>query len=530
MAFLDGTTPCKCWECKKVIGFFRMFQSYRPEHIEIDEDTNRVFARLFCVECEVRVRTDEMNHFFTVEQRKEAGKQYATTLQVQRDLKAKNRESWYARASHVGDIKSSMTVETGNPEVTFIQCLKVMQKNYFEDSELSPGASASVTPPAERGILAAGGGEGEAAKKIREQIAGRSIFVGVDVQGEGRISCREMKKFVLIKSKALTRGLVGMLRQQAPTLSALLEAGRWRAKSVEVFNRLEEANARWMESDSAEDYDRLEALEYEYEKAQVYSTASEHGLDQRVKYLKVSESGGNICDGWRNFYCCRAGGAGNNCGLAFPSKLWFQKDRKTSCDPSKRRMPGNWKFMCFVAWEYLQEEAVDDPEGAAFVLYKEMLERFGRVGRFPHVGCGANYVPWAKGPSVVCEVLIGNTWEAFLADHTPAILTDLLERVSYLALSRAVERLNPQLMFKAIPMTMPMTRWTYYENKEVEVVARFPIDAWVTAGHPSFTTQRWGMICMAIAEQALAFDDLAAKDREVFEALFNVSKSLAPTP
>ena len=79
-------------------------------------------------------------------------------------------------------------------------------------------------------------------------------------------------------------------------------------------------------------------------------------------------------------------------------------------------------------------------------------------------------------------------------------------------------------------MTMPMTRWTYYENKEVEVVAKFPIDAWVTAGHPSFTTQRWGMICMALAEQALAFDDLSAKDREVFEALFNVSTSLAPTP
>ena len=301
-------------------------------------------------------------------------------------------------------------------------------------------------------------------------------------------------------------------------------------ESLEKLSQLEEANTKWSASGTTTDFDRLEAVEEEYERTQAYATAAEHGLDQQVKYLKALDYGDEICKGWRRFFVCRAGGTDNTCGYAFPSKLWFQKDRKTSCDPTKRLMPGTWKFMCCVSWEYLQEEAVDDPKGAAAAWFKELLDHFGSVKDFPHIGCGSNYVPWAKGPSMVCEVLIGNTWEAFLADHTPSILDDQLKKVSYLSLSRAMGKMTPQQMFKAIPVTMPMTHLAYYEGKQLEGIAKYPIDAWVTAGHPSFTTQRWGMICMALAEHALGLDDLSAKDQAVFEALFTVSTSLAPTP
>ena len=173
---------------------------------------------------------------------------------------------------------------------------------------------------------------------------------------------------------------------------------------------------------------------------------------------------------------------------------------------------------------------MDKPESPAAKWFQEMLDHFGSVGRFPHIGCGSNYVPWAKGPSMVCEVLIGDSWEAFLADHTPSILDDKLKHASYMALSRAMGQITPEQMFKAIPVTMPMTHLAYYKNKQLDGIAKYPVDAWVKRGNPSFTTERWGMICMALAERALGFDDLSEKDRNVFEALFTVSTSLAPTP
>ena len=73
-------------------------------------------------------------------------------------------------------------------------------------------------------------------------------------------------------------------------------------------------------------------------------------------------------------------------------------------------------------WEYLQEEAVDHPGSAADRWFQDMLATYGELEKFPHIGCGAKYVPWAKGPSMVCEIQLrqySGEWEAFLADHTP---------------------------------------------------------------------------------------------------------------
>ena len=85
-------------------------------------------------------------------------------------------------------------------------------------------------------------------------------------------------------------------------------------------------------------------------------------------------------------------------------------------------MPGNWKYYCCCMWEYLQEEAHDHPGSAADKWFQTMLAAYGEIEKFPHIGCGARYVPWAKGPSMVCEIQLrqfSGEWEAFLADHTP---------------------------------------------------------------------------------------------------------------
>ena len=180
-------------------------------------------------------------------------------------------------------------------------------------------------------------------------------------------------------------------------------------------------------------------------------------------------------------------------------------------------------------WEYLEEEAFDHPGSPADLWYQDMINTYGALEYFPHIGCGARYVPYKKGPSKVCEILMGCGWEAFLADHTPEALDDQLKKVSYDALSRAFGKISPECLLKAIPMTMPMTHIATVNGKKMEGVAKYPMDAWVAAGDPCFTTEKWAMMCMMIAEIGKEMTDVTVQDIQVFERLFTVSTSMQRT-
>ena len=193
-------------------------------------------------------------------------------------------------------------------------------------------------------------------------------------------------------------------------------------------------------------------------------------------------------------------------------------------------MPGNWQFMCCCMWEYLQEEAVDHPGSAADLWFQDMLVTYGEMEKFPHVGCGANFVPRARGPSMVCEIQFrqgAGEWEAFLADQTPQALDDQLKKVSYDALSKTFQQLSPAVMLKAIPMTMPMTHLATVGGKKMEGVAKYPLDAWISSAAPSFTTEKWAMMCLLLAEKGLdATKGFSTEDQEVFEKLFTTASSM----
>ena len=138
--------------------------------------------------------------------------------------------------------------------------------------------------------------------------------------------------------------------------------------------------------------------------------------------------------------------------------------------------------------------------------FQDMKTTYGEVTNFPHIGCGANYVPWARGPSMVCEIQMRQhtgEWEAFLADHTPPTLDDQLKKISYDALSKAFGMLTPETMMKAIPTTMPMTHLATISGKKMEGVAKYPLDAWILAGNPCFTNEKWAMMCLLIAEKGM---------------------------
>ena len=161
-------------------------------------------------------------------------------------------------------------------------------------------------------------------------------------------------------------------------------------------------------------------------------------------------------------------------------------------------MPGNWQYVCCVMWEYLHEESVDWPGSAADKWFKSLQEEYGEeTSSFPHIGCGCNFIPFAKGPSMVCEIRMNQNcgeWEAFLADQTPPALDDQLKYITYKKLTDAFGMVPPAEMIKAIPMTMPMTHIHTHEGKRMEGIAKYPLDSWETAGDPCFTTEKWGYV------------------------------------
>ena len=184
-------------------------------------------------------------------------------------------------------------------------------------------------------------------------------------------------------------------------------------------------------------------------------------------------------------------------------------------------------------WEYLQEESVDHPNSAADQWFKDMLKCYGDVEKFPHIGCGATYVPYKKGPSMVCEIQLrqqgGQEWEAFLAAHTPTALDDQLKKLSYDALSKTFQTLSPETIMKAIPVTMPMTHLATIDGKKMEGVAKYPLDAWSNSGAPEFTNEKWCMICILLAERcrgAQQAGTFSNEDAEVFDRLFTVATNM----
>ena len=61
-------------------------------------------------------------------------------------------------------------------------------------------------------------------------------------------------------------------------------------------------------------------------------------------------------------------------------------------------------------------------------------------------------------------------------------------------------------------------------------VAQYPLDAWIGAGNPCFTTEKWCMMCLLLAEKGREVQGASARDVEVFEKLFTVATTLQGGP
>ena len=155
-AFQSGTLPVRCFDCEKKDKFFKLFQSYRPDHTWWDPETNKTKARLLCLNCELKTREDEWITW-TAEEQMEMGADYATMPRILKDHKSVTKKGWQERADPLINARisykalrdnllqqaassssSTNPLECFDPpdvQVNFMQRMEQMSKEEVEDPD-----------------------------------------------------------------------------------------------------------------------------------------------------------------------------------------------------------------------------------------------------------------------------------------------------------------------------------------------------------------------------------------------------------
>ena len=258
-AFQSGTASCICYDCRKQERFFKLFQSYRPDHSWRD-DEGRTKATLFCLDCELKRRQEEWESW-SVEEKEAVGELYATLDQVRIDQKKVCKKSWAMRSDPIVNAKislkalrdtrlqaksSSSSADPPDIRVNFVQCMEEMRKEDVDDPDgmdVDDGARStydsmwSVVPLGASNDGPGGGPAGASddgpldPKRQRTQFLpeGRSEadfqFTVLDAQNEMRLTSKQFKRYIIRRSKDLARALLGMMKINEDTLGAFAAAG-----------------------------------------------------------------------------------------------------------------------------------------------------------------------------------------------------------------------------------------------------------------------------------------------------------------
>ena len=311
---------------------------------------------------------------------------------------------------------------------------------------------------------------------------------------EGGLSRQKKKKAILERATLLSQALLSAI-----TSGNLISAFRAAGKRMEEDDQVGQEYIKTFEAAMADKDDerqqiRLDNLEPEIAQTMDYQTCNEYG-DKQSAMLKALDFVDAHGEGLRMYNVCRAKtrwdpttGTHCSCGLAFPAKMWEQPDLH------------RWRFACRVNWSALlqaQAQAPEDPILKGWV--DDMYKEYGDEENWPKIGCGATFVPWKKGMSMVAEVKCADgRWEAFVADRLPTQLDDEIKRV-HAAFFLAGKKLNEEELLKIIPISFPMTN----HLKGFKSIAKYPVDEWEKRNYPCFTTKSWCKLAMMIASKDL---------------------------
>ena len=330
---------------------------------------------------------------------------------------------------------------------------------------------------------------------------------------ESKLTQNARKQEIIRRSHQLAQALLESLNS-GDLLHAFRNAGARMIEDSLVGQTYLDAYNKVMYADSDEEaQEELDNAEKEMAMTTDYQACAEYGAQQK-KLLKALDFVDAFGDGLRLYNVCRAKTAYDNtrgvvcsCGLAFPAKLWSKKF------PER---PWTWKFVCRVNWQELinaQQAQPDDKQLKEWV--EDMRREYGEEDKWPKIGCGSNFVPYAKGFSMVTEIKCPDgTWTAFSSDRLPPQLDDEIKKVQaefYLAGTR----LTAEQLKEIIPVSFPMTN----RLKGFPFVAHYPIEQWDAEQLPRFSAKSWCKLAMMTAE----------KDMLNLHKCFEVAKKLQDT-
>ena len=326
----------------------------------------------------------------------------------------------------------------------------------------------------------------ESIKKAKTEMA---------LEDHSASSASEIRHLVIKRAMALGRAFINEL-QKGGMMNAFAAAGTRMNLAAEKYDRYHIIVEKLEEDPQNHDLMReADDLEKEAWTAHDYQCMAEKG-SQQAEYLKSLDFLDYITPGMRIYNCCRAKTGDWNdmlqkqecCGLAFPAKLWEQPN------------PQRWKYKCNVKWESLIKAALHDKdkelETEVTKMMDTMVSRHGQdPAAWPKVGCGARFIPWAKGESMVVELRTEVGYEAFVADRIPPILDDEIKK-NHAAFYNAAAKLTAADLLDDLPMSFPVT----HTLPGIPCVARFPVDKWDRAGNPKITGVKWCKIAQKVAE------------------------------
>ena len=198
-----------------------MFQSFRPDHAWQDEE-GRTKAVLFCIGCEVETRKKEWERW-TEEEKKVAGEEYPTLAAVRKDQKSRAKENWTARSEPIKCGKAALkALREGSEEVVQVNFVKCMEKMTVEDLKAEEEEDkAALADPGASHDGPGGGGAAESSKGASHDgpeskrprtgstlPAGRADEQLVEIKPDKAMTSKQMKIFLIRKSKDLARGLM----------------------------------------------------------------------------------------------------------------------------------------------------------------------------------------------------------------------------------------------------------------------------------------------------------------------------------
>ena len=477
MAFESGRAPSYCQLCEERWPYFQLMQSTGDREIQ---------GRI-CGKCELQVRT---NKWATMDLagRDEVGESWISEKDVTRTKKFQNKGSkWNALGTHIVKARKEMDLE--QPYIMVNQIISKGEVGVVP-GEVGDPTSSSTSPRIRR-----------TKKQKRSEVL------------------RRANEMVMAFAQAVL--CVGA------SARVFEQAGERMIGNVKTYQDYRQAAYKYEMAIGTEEEDACEEVMDRCEEAvhqvQEYTTAQDAG-EQQTSYLKALDFVDEITDGIRIYNVCRAkkGGGCGTCGLAFPSKLWFQKGK-----PGGSRLGGplgkKWNWKCELMWEYLMEEAVLRPESPSGKWFNEMKDEHGEdIAEWPRVGCGAGFHAFSNGPSMVVEFKVPGDdteeWLAFMSERLPPELDDAIKGNNLEAFRQASMKMTAEDVYKMIPVRFPMTHAYTKDGKVLPGVAKYPIDAWEKDSAPFMSVKAWAKFCMLVAE----------KDMTNLHSVMEVCKKFVP--